>query len=70
MADAIAITLHQLPQSLGERAAKAFDIQRFVDVLCYAFQTSTQTCPQQVNGMALLHPICPEGSRNEILREN
>ena len=33
MADAIAITVHQLPQSLGERAAKAFDIQRAVDVL-------------------------------------
>ena len=40
MADAIAITLHQLPHSLGERAAKAFDIQRFVDVLCYALQTT------------------------------
>ena len=40
MADAIAITLHQLPQSLGERAAKAFDIQRFVDVLCYALHTN------------------------------
>ena len=39
MADAIAITVHQLPQSLGERAAKAFDIQRFVDVLSYALQT-------------------------------
>ena len=42
MADAIAITLHQLPHSLGERAAKAFDIQRLVDVLCYAFQTSSK----------------------------
>ena len=69
MADAIAITVDQLPQSLGERAAKAFDIQRFVDVLCYASQTSTPTCPQQVNGMALLHPLCPEGSENDILRE-
>ena len=28
MADAIAITLHQLPQSLGERAAKAFDMYK------------------------------------------
>ena len=42
MVDAIAITLHQLPQSLGERAAKAFDIQRFVDVLCYALQTTSK----------------------------
>jgi hypothetical protein len=42
MADAIAITVHQLPQSLGERAAKAFDIQRFVDVLCYALQTTSK----------------------------
>ena len=50
MADAIAITLHQLPQSLGERAAKAFDIQRFVDVLCYALQTtSKQTMRFQKN---------------------
>ena len=28
-----------------------------------------QTCPQRVNGMAPLHPLCPEGSENEILRE-
>ena len=85
MADAIAITLHQLPHSLGERAAKAFDIQRSVDVLCYAFLRCTRSPIQrrivvpprqahcfllQVNGMALLHPICPESSRNEILREN
>ena len=43
MADAIAITLHQLPHSLGERAAKAFDIQRSVDVLCYAFLRCTRS---------------------------
>ena len=42
MADAIAITVHQLPQSLGERAAKAFDIQRFVDVLYYALPTTSK----------------------------
>ena len=102
MADAIAITVHQLPQSLGERAAKAFDIQRFVDVLCYALQTTSKLfwgllprlghtvqrfpSPDPGNGsfmehhlletpwlmpcVVLVHPIFPEGSKNEILREN
>ena len=44
MADAIAITLHQLLHSLRERAAKAFDIQRTAWLSC------TQSA-QKVPGM-------------------
>ena len=63
MADAIAITLHQLPQSLGERAAKAFDIQRVVDVLHNTLQTRTKLFPnlsRRGGGQGCPEPIWPQ----------
>ena len=69
MADAIAITFHQLPHSLGELAAKAFDIQRSVDVLCYAFLRCTRSPiqrrivvpPRQAHCFLFLFLFRPEG---------